>query len=272
MATTSTRAGPLRAGLRQSSTTTRSSRNPTAWSHHVRTRAGTRHAQHSGSSEQAAEPRRQPRIGRQPPARRPRSSTDRSPPARWFRRRRATGYSDPPSGRGHRLAKANARGVRTRGTGPGGRPCRPAGSTTPARARWTEPRDRRTAAPPAHAQRPRPSCRQREGARDDDDRPAGRTTPASTRAAGRAPYCPLRGPASAATSPARCPNERVRRRARADAGGRRQTDAYERTPWEPPVIRDRRTAVTDRPALMTNGLCGQFRSNRHRSADQTPPC
>ena len=234
MATT-IRAGRLRADSRQSSTTTRSSRNPTARSHHVRTRDSNRHAQqHSGSSQPAAEPCRQPRTGGQPPAGRPRSSTDRSPPARWFRRRRATGHADPPSGRGHRLAKASARGGRTRGTGPGGRPCRPAGSTTPARARWTGPRDRRTAAPAARAQRPRPSCRRQEGSRDDRGRPARRTTPASTRAAGRAPYCPLRGPASAATSPARCPSARVRRRARADAGGRRQTDACARTPWSLP--------------------------------------
>jgi hypothetical protein len=181
-------------------------------------------ARHSGWSRRVAAPPQQVgiRARRRPPTPCPWSAASRSSPACSLRRCR--------SGWRHRLGTASARGGRTRETGPGGRPCHPGVSTAPARTRRPEPRDRRTAPPAARATRPHPNCRLPAADRGDAGRPAGNTGPASTRAAARAPKCPPRGPASTAPSPGRCPTARVRQLGRADAAGRRQTDACERTP------------------------------------------
>jgi hypothetical protein len=248
-ATVWTGADALTADPRQSSTTRRSSRDQSASCHRARTpKAATRDAWCSGSSDQAAVARRPARSGGRSRALRRQSLAARSPPVRCLRAHQAASCQCLRSDWERRLGMASARAGRSHGTGPGGRPCRRGASTTPARARWPEPTDRRTALPAAREARPRPSCRRPEAPRDDARRLAGRAAPDSTRAAGRAPYCRPRDPASAASSPARCPSARARRRAHADADGRRQTDACERTPRRPPLVRDRRTAVTGRPA------------------------
>jgi hypothetical protein len=170
--------------------------------------------------------------------------------------RRRLGRRPPAHGLGHIVRRSRLVG-RPAPVGGANRPgglARPAGRLGPA----ARPRIRR--------RRPRRRAGTVLGGRR--ARPARLSLPALAHARCR----PGPAPASTASSPARCPTARARRQVRAEAAGRRQMDRCERTP-EPPLVRDRRAAVvTDRRAWMTNGLPGQFRSNRHTSADRTPPC